>query len=105
MWVNTTATSFSHELEEGEDYVGPDFGNVCLMPGTGGKTLGFWSNKNGQALITSSDVTALNALNLYKPTDGHIHHSALILNGENSNQKLLVKCNRSKICVGCFPHS
>jgi hypothetical protein len=67
-WVNTTATSFSHELEEGENYVGPDFGNVCLMPGTGGKTLGFWSNKNGQALINSSDVDALNTLNLYKPT-------------------------------------
>jgi hypothetical protein len=67
-WVNTTATSFSHELEEGENYVGPDFGNVCLMPGTGGKTLGFWSNKNGQALIIASDVTELNALNLYKPT-------------------------------------
>jgi hypothetical protein len=67
-WVNTTATSFSHELEEGEDFVGPDFGNVCLMPGTGGKTLGFWSNKNGQALINSSDVDALNTLNLYKPT-------------------------------------
>jgi uncharacterized repeat protein (TIGR01451 family) len=67
MWVNTTATSFNHELEEGGDYVGPNFGNVCLMPGTGGKTLGFWSNKNGQALITSDDVTELNALNLYKP--------------------------------------
>jgi hypothetical protein len=66
-WVNTTATSFSHELGEGEDYVGPDFGNVCLMPGTGGRTLGFWSNKNGQALINSSDVKALNALNLYQP--------------------------------------
>jgi hypothetical protein len=68
MWVNTTDTSFSHELEEGENYVGPNFGNVCLMPGTGGKTLGFWSNKNGQALITSGDLTELNALNLYKPT-------------------------------------
>jgi hypothetical protein len=66
-WVSTTATSFSHELEEGENYVGPDFGNVCLMPGTGGKTLGFWSNKNGQTLITSHDVDALNALNLHKP--------------------------------------
>jgi hypothetical protein len=65
-WVNTTDTSFSHELEEGEDFVGPDFGNVCLMPGTGGKTLGFWSNKNGQALISPSDVDALNALNLYR---------------------------------------
>jgi hypothetical protein len=66
-WVSTTDTSFSHELREGEDYVGPDFGNVCLMQGTGGKTLGFWSNKNGQTLISSSDVTELNALNLYEP--------------------------------------
>ena len=40
------------------------------MPGTGGKTLGFWSNKNGQALITPEDVEALNALNLYKPNNG-----------------------------------
>jgi hypothetical protein len=67
MWVNTTDTSFSHELREGENYVGPDFGNVCLMQGTGGKTLGFWSNKNGQTLITPSDVTALNTLNLSRP--------------------------------------
>ena len=32
--------------------------NVCLGPG-GGLTLGFWSNKNGQALITSSDLQHL----------------------------------------------
>jgi len=68
-WIATTSTSFSHELEEGEDYVGPDFGNVCLVHGAGGRTLGFWSNKNGQALITSGDVEALNGLNLYKPSE------------------------------------
>jgi hypothetical protein len=34
------------------------FGNVCLGPG-GGLTLGFWSNKNGQALISAADLTAL----------------------------------------------
>jgi hypothetical protein len=39
-----------------------------LEQGCGGKTLGFWSNKNGQALITSSDVSALNGLNLYTPS-------------------------------------
>ncbi|MEM0053766.1 MAG: SdrD B-like domain-containing protein [Nitrososphaeria archaeon] len=68
MWINTTETSFTHELEAGEDYVGPAFGNICLEPGYGGKTIGFWSNKNGQGLITSSDVAALNELKLYKPT-------------------------------------
>lgn len=53
------------------------FGNVCLGAG-GGKTLGFWSNKNGAALITvnGKGVTLtpgvqqmLIALNLVKGTD------------------------------------
>jgi hypothetical protein len=39
------------------------FGNVCLGAG-GGLTLGFWSNKNGQALETASDFAMLTALNL-----------------------------------------
>jgi hypothetical protein len=68
MWVQTAPESGYYEItvELGKTYSDNDFGNVCLMPGTGGKTLGFWSNKNGQALINSSDVTELNALNLYK---------------------------------------
>src|ERR1043165_3674072 len=37
------------------------FGNYCKVP-SGGLTLGFWSNKNGQALINSADLTALTAL-------------------------------------------
>lgn len=51
------------------------FGNVCLGAG-GGHTLGYWSNKNGQALITSSGTTLktdiktlLVNLNLVKGTD------------------------------------
>lgn len=39
------------------------FGNVCSRT-PGGLTLGFWSNKNGQALETAADFTALTALNL-----------------------------------------
>ncbi len=39
------------------------FGNVCTGPG-GGKTLGFWSNKNGQALFGADDLAAMVALNL-----------------------------------------
>ena len=39
------------------------FGNVYLGPNNG-RTLGFWSNKNGQALIDGSDIQALVALNL-----------------------------------------
>lgn len=41
------------------------FGNVCTGPG-GGKTLGFWSNKNGQALITGipASLSMVDGLNL-----------------------------------------
>jgi hypothetical protein len=39
-----------------------DFGNLCLGAG-GGHTLGFWSNKNGQAIINANLDDALNALN------------------------------------------
>jgi hypothetical protein len=69
-WVQTAPSAPGyHEIVVtlGETYSGNDFGNVCLKDGTGGRTIGFWSNKNGQALISASDVTALNALNLYQP--------------------------------------
>jgi hypothetical protein len=39
------------------------FGVVCLGPG-GGLTLGFWSNKNGQALVGADDLAMLVPLNL-----------------------------------------
>lgn len=39
------------------------FGNVCVGAG-GGKTLGFWSNKNGAALTAAADLTMLAGLHL-----------------------------------------
>ena len=70
MWVQTAPEDGYYEIEVtlGETYTDKDFGNVCLTPGTRGKTLGFWSNKNGQALIISDDVAELNGLNLYTPS-------------------------------------
>jgi hypothetical protein len=69
MWVQTAPGGngyYEIKVELGKTYT-IDFGNVCLMQGTGGKTIGFWSNKNGQALITPDYISALNALNLYTP--------------------------------------
>ena len=44
-----------------------EFGNLCLGAG-GGKTLGFWSNRNGQAIMAAggmdAELAALAALNL-----------------------------------------
>ncbi len=62
-WIHTTATTVVTTVvagQQGEVL----FGNVCLGGGTGALTLGFWSNKNGLALETAADFTALTALNL-----------------------------------------
>ncbi len=54
-------------LDEGEVLDDQDFGNSCFVT-TNGKSKGFWTNKNGQALLTDGDFTALNTLHLRKAT-------------------------------------
>jgi hypothetical protein len=53
----------------GCEITGLDFGNICVHPPSGGYTLGFWSNRNGQATIKGDDLCLLNACNL-KNADG-----------------------------------
>lgn len=51
-WVHTNASIQSKSVPvPGAAEI--DFGNVCLGAG-GGLTLGFWSNKNGQALVATN---------------------------------------------------
>jgi hypothetical protein len=59
VWVATTALSASGLTPPAS----ANFGNVCLGADSG-LTLGFWSNKNGQALESASDLCFLNTLNL-----------------------------------------
>jgi SdrD B-like protein len=61
-WVNTTPIVVTG-LTLPPTPQTANFGNVCLGSG-GGLTLGFWSNKNGQALITAADLCLLDSLNL-----------------------------------------
>lgn len=54
-----------YELTEGADDL--DFGNVCVCQPTNGRTLGFWSNRNGQDILRANDPawrTLLNGLSL-----------------------------------------
>lgn len=46
------------------------FGNYCTIP-SNGRTLGFWSNRNGQGLIGDDDLQVLYALNLRKADGSH----------------------------------
>jgi hypothetical protein len=54
--------STSVTLDSGDDKT-VEFGNLCLGAG-GGMTLGFWSNKNGQALFGADDLALMVSLNL-----------------------------------------
>jgi hypothetical protein len=72
-WYNTQPGSNPTQLVPGVTYIAQstpvvagqtselDFGNYCVGAG-GGLTLGFWSNKNGQKLETSSDLSFLSGL-------------------------------------------
>lgn len=48
------------------------FGNYCTIP-SNGKTLGFWSNKNGQAKVGADDLAMLVALNLRNADGTHFN--------------------------------
>jgi hypothetical protein len=63
VWVATTGMTVGVTLSTDEVVEDVDFGNVCVGAG-GGHTLGYWSNKNGQARITQAMRDALTALNL-----------------------------------------
>jgi len=72
IWVPTTATSRTG-INVPPSSTNNNFGNVCLGPG-GGLTLGFWSNKNGQAILLANDPawrTLLTGLNLRNATGGN----------------------------------
>jgi hypothetical protein len=55
--------TYTASFDTGETATGLNFGNLCVGGG-GGLTIGFWGNKNGQALIGPDDLTMLSALNL-----------------------------------------
>lgn len=66
-WIATTPTTFT-PIVVTDERVNVKFGNLCLGPG-GGHTLGFWSNKNGQATMNDGGTLApelalLSGLNL-----------------------------------------
>lgn len=71
------------------------FGNYCTVP-SNGRTLGFWSNKNGQAYVGAGDLAMLVALNLRTAAGGHFDpasYAALrswLLNGDAVNMAYML---------------
>ncbi len=76
-WVATTPTSVNQAVVEGQVVTGIKFGNLCLGAG-GGKTLGFWSNKNGQTQMNDGgtmvpELALLSGLNLRNAAGAHFN--------------------------------
>jgi hypothetical protein len=70
-WVQTRGKNgYTVTAQSGVNVRPLNFGNefVCNR---NGKTLGFWSNTNGQSLIVQADIDALNALNLRTSAGGN----------------------------------
>jgi hypothetical protein len=61
-WINTTAASANVTVSGCTNPTQVKIGNVCIGGGGNGGGIGYWRNKNGQALITGAYLCALNAL-------------------------------------------
>jgi hypothetical protein len=68
-WFPTTPRSVAVTLADG-DHKTISFGILCLGGG-GGHTLGFWSNKNGQAMVGADNLSQMAGLNLRNAAGGN----------------------------------
>lgn len=71
------------------------FGNYCTVP-SNGHTLGFWSNKNGQALVGAGDLALLVSVNLRNKNGSSFDPATAaalrtwLLNGEATNMAYML---------------
>jgi hypothetical protein len=65
------------------------FGNTNVGS-ENGKTIGFWSNKNGQALITQGDIDALNALHLRSATGADLNWTGALATQKTALKNFLL---------------
>ena len=94
-WVHTTDSTVNVTLAADETKT-VDFGNLCLGAG-GGLTLGFWSNKNGQALETSADFTNLTALYLRTATGANQDFTGSLAANKTALNSFLLNANATNM--------
>lgn len=104
-WIATTSMEKDVTVARAEIADRVEFGNVCIGEG-GGKTLGFWSNKNGQKLFEGTDKGAsslamLGALNLrnadgsdFDPTS-YLQFRTWLLAGNATNMSYMLSVQLS----------
>jgi hypothetical protein len=111
-WVHTTANAVPVTLAAGETR-NVEFGNVCLGAG-GGRTLGFWSNKNGQATMAAGpggmegELAFLSSLNLRTGLGGdfdpatYASFRSWLLNGNAVNMAYMLSVQLSAMELNVY---
>lgn len=94
-WIHTTPSQVDITLANGETKTA-DFGNLCLGAG-GGLTLGFWSNKNGQALETAADFTNLTNLCLRNASGGNVDFLGTLAQNKTALNSFLLNANATNM--------
>jgi hypothetical protein len=103
-FLNKSAVTVSSE----SPYATVIFGNVCTGAG-GGKTLGFWSNKNGEAAMTTyvmkTQLLYLSSLNLRNPDGSHFDPGTYaafrnwLLNGNAVNMQYMLSVQMAAMAL------
>ena len=75
---------------------GLNFGNVCYVR-PGGRTLGFWSNKNGLGLMTAADFATLTALNLRNANGSDRDFTASLASNKTAFNGWLLSANATNM--------
>jgi len=87
-WFATTSKTLSTIVQAGQTST-IEFGNYCTLT-PGGHTIGFWSNKNGQQLLTDADFTQLTGYCLRNADGSNRDFTAsTVINKKNLNTWIL----------------
>ena len=106
-WHATTDTSTSVTLTVSP--VDVQFGNVCVGAG-GGRTLGYWSNKNGQKSEGASALVLLSDLNLVKADGSDFDPTSTstlrtwLLSGTATNMAYMLSVQLAAMELNVFNH-
>ena len=90
-WVHSTPASVEVTVASNETSL-VSFGNYCTVA-SGGRTIGFWGNKNGQALLTAADFAALTALKLVNKDGTNRDFTSSLSNNKKDLESWLQKAD------------
>ncbi|PYS99644.1 MAG: hypothetical protein DMF63_11225 [Acidobacteria bacterium] len=97
-WIQTAPAADSEGFQgytgtAFQNVTGLDFGDICFTDGTGGFTLGYWSNKNGQKRMETGPITDVYVFYADGTPDQNMNCGSSGANGINCDLAFLRRFN------------